>query len=512
MKGSSKAKAVSRDPRGELQASPWALTAAEKQAAAAALALSLIARIQTLLPGYSVDDYPHLLAPQHLSFEYSLSQGRPLVAPLLAGLQALGLHPAEVMTLSTLSLVLALIFAGLVACRLMGISNRPLESTAVLSLLALHPYQAEIFTFRTASILTAIPMSLAFAALAVPKRRFWHWAAAVAGMAAAVSIYQTVIHYVALALVLALWMRALEGEWKQGWERIRSSVILLVLGVAVYFAALKAMLLATGVTLNARGALIGGGDLLYRAAQIQELLERMFVRGEPLVPVATKVMLLVLLVFVWTSVMRAGHAADGAAGVRRRLVWLAGGTAAGVALSVGVIAVLKDWWPAPRVLSQIGLFWGGVLAIGLMHAGARMRPLLLGLGAAVVLSCTGLSIRVASEQLRLNRRDMTQAAQILAEVDRLPDAERLTGVCLHGGSRFYPAGFKTAFYDLNISALSVTWARTWLLNEVSGRNYVPPNDAVAAQAASYCANAPRWPRRDSVTRIGNYAVVCLPEP
>lgn len=510
MKSSLKGKAESARAEAGGEAPFWRLTQGEKQAALVALVLSLIARAQTFLPGYSVDDYGHLLAPQHFSFAFSLSQGRPLVAPMLEGLRLLGLHPAATMTLSTLSLVLALLFAGLVVCRLMGIGDRPVECAAVMSLLSLHPYQAEIFTFRTASILMAIPVTLAFASLLAPKRRPWQWAAAIAAMAAAVSVYQTVVHYAAVALVLTLWVQALHGGLRAGWGRIRSGVALLALGVAAYLAALKLLLLITGVALNARGALIGLEDVGSRGAQIRGLIERIFLRGEPVMPVAPKLLLLAMLALTWVSAARSGR--SGAGTWRTRLACMAGGTAMGVACTLGVLMVLKEWYPAPRVLSQIGLFWGGVLALGLLHAGPKARTVLLCLGAIIVMSCAGSSITVASEQIRLNRRDMMQAAQILAEVDRLPDAEKLIGVWLHGGTPFYPAGFQTAYYDLNVSALSVTWARTWLLNEVSGRNYALPSEALVSQAARHCTGAPRWPRPGSVARIGDYAVVCLPEP
>lgn len=508
MKGSGKSKSDIPKTAAAHGLPPWTLHPAEKRAAAAALVLSLIARWQNLLPGYSADDYGHLIAPQHFSFDFSLSQGRPLVPLLLDWLGMFGLHPAEAMTVSTFSLILALLFAGVAVCRLMGISERPLECAAVMSLLAVHPYQAEIFTFRTASILAAIPLILAFAALLLPRRQTLDWAVAILIMAVAVSIYQTVVHYVAVAIALSFCIRALREDAGKAWAYARPLAIVLALGIVLYMAALKALLLATGVAMNPRGSLIGPEDLLYRAAQVKALLERIFFRTDPVMPAAPKFLLLAVLVLTVFAVA-AGRPAESA---KRRLALATAGIGLGIACCLGLNLVLRDWWPSPRLLSQLGLFWGGVLALGLISAGPGLRPVLIGLGAFAVFSSVGLSVRVAAEQLRLNRRDMTQAAQIIAEVDRLPGAERLQGICIHGGSPFYPAGFRTAFFDLNVSALSVSWARTWLLNEVSGRNYVPPDDGTAARAAQFCAGAPRWPRRDSLTQIGNYAVVCLPDP
>lgn len=489
----------------------WQLTHAEKLAAATSLLLSLIARIPAFSLGYSVDDYAHVLVPQGFDFAFSLSQGRPLVTPLLQGLLALGLHPAQIMSLSTLSLIAALLFAGLVVCRLMGISGNPLACTAVLATLSLHPYQAEIFTFRTASLLMAIPLMLAFGAMLVPGNRLWQRAVAVLVVAAALSIYQTAAQYMLLAILLAALSSLLSSGWNEAWAVVRPRIFLLAASLALYAATIAALSAFFGIPMSSRAGLLPLAEWPLRTIQIAVMFKRIFFEAEPVAPLAYKILLIAcLLLAAWA--VAAPELSKSRSHAIRRLAWFVTATALAALAAPGVILLLRQWWPAPRVLSHYGLFWGAVLALGLHFARPPLRSVLAAAAGLALFFMTGLSNRIAAEQLRVNQRDRVQAALILAAVDRMPGAESLQGVWLQGGSPFYPLGIHTVSFDLNVSALSTAWAKTWLLNEVSGRNYSVPDNSVVAEAARRCSNAPRFPADGAILRIGGYAVVCLPGP
>jgi hypothetical protein len=178
--------------------------------------------------------------------------------------------------------------------------------------------------------------------------------------------------------------------------------------------------------------------------------------------------------------------------------------------SLGPLLFLAEFWPAPRVMAHVGIFWAGVLAIAYFGLGRRARPVLAGLALLIVLSFIGANNRVFDEQLRLNRRDATKANRIVARLEAMPGFLAVRFVALDGVSWTHPLRLGTLDHDLNVSAFGAEQAKADILAEVSGYDLkLAEEDAQIAQAAAYCRGQEPWPGPRSVTIQDGLAIVCL---
>ena len=200
------------------------------------------------------------------------------------------------------------------------------------------------------------------------------------------------------------------------------------------------------------------------------------------------------------------------AGLGRRRRWAEAATAlAGVAVAlvavVGVIALLAEFWPSPRVLTAAGVFWAGLLLVLAASLGDRWRWLPGAAAVVLLLGYAGIDHRVASDQARLNVRELALASRIVGRLESTPGWASVERVAILGRARAVP-GIPQEF-DVNPSALEVPWSRVMLLREVTDRRLEPPTAAELERAGRRCAAAEPWPAPDSVSIDGALAVVCL---
>lgn len=154
---------------------------------------------------------------------------------------------------------------------------------------------------------------------------------------------------------------------------------------------------------------------------------------------------------------------------------------------MGLILVLQDFWPASRVLSHSGIFWGGVLAIAYCCSGPGVRRGLALLSLVVALSFLGASNEIFSDQVRLNLRDALATNRMIARLEALPGFGEVESVAIHGTFWRYPLGFRSTEYDMNVSAFGAGWAQLSILREISGYNLKPAADQASMDAAAaYC--------------------------
>lgn len=180
--------------------------------------------------------------------------------------------------------------------------------------------------------------------------------------------------------------------------------------------------------------------------------------------------------------------------------------------SVGGLLFRQPYWPVPRTMAHVGIFWAGCLVIA---AGTAPRPWItrsLGVAAVVVLlSFIGVSQHIFDDQWRLNRRDQHKADRIVLRLEALPGFEGLRKVAFVGRSGWYPIGMpRTQWGDMNTSAFGPFWSQVSLLREVSGYDtgwFIEPQERAAADG--YCAQAEPWPAPGSVAIRGNLGIVCL---
>ncbi len=191
----------------------------------------------------------------------------------------------------------------------------------------------------------------------------------------------------------------------------------------------------------------------------------------------------------------------------RGAVLVIGAVAVGLGAVIGVIALLAEFYPAPRVLTSAGTFWAGVLLLMAETTRGRWRAVPAAAAALLLFAYAGTDHRVASDQLRLNERELALASRIVGRLESLPGWARVERVALLGRSRVVP-GVPQEF-DVNPSALSVPWSRVMLLREVTDRRFGDPSAAELQVAERRCAAVEGWPSADSVSIDGALAIVCL---
>jgi hypothetical protein len=476
------------------------------------LFLTAITKAGAFLPAYSIDDYFLTLdSPPPATM---LGQGRFGAALLLQLFHLIQLEPSYArIFFVAFALAVSSLLAALIV-RHWNLKGWP--AVAAAAMIALHPFTTEIFTFRTALGISMCALLL-LAALLVPRR--WSPAGVLAGsalFAVALSIYQVVLHYalmiVLLGAAIGLTRLVIAGRRTalRGMARGRNAALLActVLGTLLYAAINAVLSRALQVTMTARTRLIPLSGIGERAAKVWEVLRYRFLEPSPLIGRFPKALLLLLLLLALLGL--AARLRPLAARSVLLFLAVAGLLAAALVWTVGIILVLDDFWPVPRVMSHTGVFWAGVLAIAFASLGAWGRRALAGVSLLLVLSFVGSSNRILNDQVRLNVRDAAKANRIVARLEALPGFTGTETVAVHGSTWSYPLSYGTADHDMNISAFGADWAKVALLREVSGYDLkLAKADAQKAAAAAYCGGVPPWPGPGSVTIRDGLAILCL---
>jgi hypothetical protein len=479
--------------------SSWADLA---RSGAALLAIQIVAWFPRLVPGYfASDDLYFLNHPPDL--ETMVRQGRPGQAALFGLLSALGADPVHSATLLNW---IAVGLLALAAVWLLQIWAVPPAPVAVLcaALVFVHPNLAETFSFRFTPIFFAVAMVLGLGGLLLARRGRW-----VPGgllIAASFTVYQVTLNTLLTVLALGVALDCVRGAAPARRVLRDWSAPAAVVGVAAV-GYLVVQRLATGVL----GSSVQGDrsrflslDALPRridslAVVFRRVLGADHVLSTHLLHLLQVLVLGAALVAVVASLGRRRRWSEAALAVV--------GVAAALVAVVGVIALLAEFWPSPRVLTAAGVFWAGALLILGASLGSRWQWLAGAAAAVLLLGYAGLDHRVASDQTRLNVRELALANRIVERLESLPGWAGLERVAIVGRGRAVP-GIPQEF-DVNPSALSVEWSQVNLLREVTDRRLGEPTAEERERAARRCAAAEAWPSAASVSIEGPLGVVCL---
>jgi hypothetical protein len=352
--------------------------------------------------------------------------------------------------------------------------------------MVLHPYQAEVFTVRTTPLFLAIPLALSFIALLTCMRSKGHWLLSLAAMVCALGMYQVALNYIAMALLFSVVFHVAAGGERSPrfWRTLASQIGVVGTGIAISMLLALAASRISGVPMEGRGALIGYREIGPRFQIAATQLKTMFIAAEPVLPEATKWLLLALLGITMAYVI----AAERKLAPRRAMVF-ALGIAGGVPLCIGAVLALKDWWPVPRVLAQTGIFWGGMFALVCQFARPAGRRFLFAGLSVVLFSFIGLNELILADQLRVNMHDIQKANRIVARIEALPDFDHIDGVVISGGFWAYPSAARTIQGEMNASALYVPWSKVPLLNEATGYQFLIAPPDVTSKATTYCKDS-----------------------
>jgi len=174
---------------------------------------------------------------------------------------------------------------------------------------------------------------------------------------------------------------------------------------------------------------------------------------------------------------------------------------------VGLHTVLRDFWPSPRALISMGLWFAGVAACFHQCTPSRFRLVPVALTVLLAAAYVGIDARVNAEQAILNRREQAIAAAVAHDLRTLPDSNRIKRVVFFNGPGTWPD--VPATFDMNISALAVPWSAPGLLRATSDLRVEGPAAGDSETAASRCSGSPHWPAPGSVSIDGTLAIVCF---
>lgn len=476
-----------------------------------ACGLLLLAFTTRLAPGWASVDDVQLQAgyePKVLRAHF-LAQGRFGMALLHQALSQLGADPVHAPTLHAW-LAIALFAAGAVLlARAWDLQDDPPAALLACALPLAHPYFAETWSFRIAPLYCALAQLLAFGALALLRRgRGWLVAPGLL-VTASLTIYQVGLSPLLVAVFLGALLDLVRAGGDRAALRAAARVWLVILaviaGAVLLYLALNALVLAlAGVAAEARNGLLPPSGWPERALELLRVARQMVWRERALS--APWLVWLQLALLAATAALGLRHAARARAwpAAALGLAALAGAFAAVVA----VTGAARVFYPAPRALTGLGFFWGGLFAALLLLAGPWGRRLALGGAALVALGWLGIDHRAHGEQVRRNARDLAVASRLAGRLEALPGWRGVQRVALVGAP---PADWdlRTVAGNLNNSALGTEWSTAGLMQEVTGRTLSLPTHDELQAARARCAGLPKWPDPGSAVIDGPVAIACF---
>jgi hypothetical protein len=465
------------------------MTRQEKLIAAGTALVLCLLRLPMLVPVYvSADDLVHRFAFDDAQvWRQFAGQGRPLLSAVYLLVRWLGLAPvASSPVLAVLALLLMALSAVLLA-RLWELTEQPLLAVLVASLLFMHPYQMDHWVFRFMPFLAALASALwLFGLLQLREGRL----RGALFVVAAAAIYQTVLVQLVVVSLFGLCIASSRGADLRGWLRAPG----LALGAgAIWIVLWRICSGALGLAPDGRFSFFPQPDWPARLERIRWLISTTLL-DEPAfaAPLLQPLLLVLLLVLLASLLLRRKPLSAG-------LVLLAYGAALLTPLP------LRTFWPAWRTLTPLSFFWAGALAAA---PEGRPRKLLAGIALAALLGFAGVSSHVFDDEVRAGQRDREVALALRARFEAVPGWDDLHTAALTGS----PAGYvdlQTANFDMNISALGISWAAVPLLRDSWGRPLDEPTAQERLLSAARCKGRPRWPSRESTLAEAGIAIVCF---
>jgi hypothetical protein len=393
------------------------------------------------------------------------------------------------------------------------------------TLMALHPYACEILTYRMSLPAYAFVMFCFSVVLLILQTPYSlkKFTAATALSLTAISTYQIIASYMALAiglsLVTSLWpfgrgqhtdIRTRDGRYS---NTVQISSVF-ILSLVLYVAISKSIYMFCSITPDPRSRFIGFSDISARWQEALETLKRIFWYHETIVPQWTKKVLSVVLVIPALSFRGATYGDSRLARVIAQYAKLIASITILFPLSLGVPLVVQGWWPNYRVVAQVGVLFS-LVGVYLerfpdgrfaSHLSKRITYLLC---FGLIIQFYAINTSVFSEQRILNYWDRRVAQEITSQIRQHGDLNRVKRIYIDGGFWRYPKLLGTTYMDLNVSAWIAPWARIPLMNLISGSNFSEAKEQDLLVGHDYCAVVEPWPSTNSVAVVNDLAIICL---
>lgn len=482
---------------------------------------SLLARGQTVFqPLYAIDTYMFMHGETVSSiYQTFLSQGRFGLAAIFWIREKIGYLGMDVAVSSAaFSIVLFSATAILLAYT---IFPAPRFSTVVVFslLVTLHPFGTEFFHFSEATFAIALAFFCGSAGLFLALRSsssLLQIGVSTLLLVASLSIYQSAISCVISAWIMAVVARIHASPRPQFRVLKRSlsvSLAVIVASLVSYVVLLRLLKFTFGVASDARmdlSALTTSSGILLKLDSLANALGKFFSPSAGLVSTFASILLLLLVA--------AALVTFGAQTAARRGVWT-GLTVILLSCCAIVAAIFPQLagqivWLVPRIIWPAIVPTAAIIAMGWGCLPVQRLTTSVVSVVLVLLSIVyiGSSNRILFDQRRLNLFDANEANRIVARLELRADFKTVKHLAVVGGSWGRTTALPTTSGDMNVSALSVAWAKLGLFQEATGYHFSEPTSNQAQIAATYCTSANPWPAENSITIVDALAIVCLPKP
>jgi hypothetical protein len=489
----------------------------------ALLFLCLLSKGMVLLPGYSFDDYWFSQNINSSHQELFFGQGRFIAWLIIYALDLIGVSPPDIsLLMGFLALILQSALA-VSAIRFIGYSS--LVSAGIAgAAIVLHPFSAELLTFRVALPIycaSSFFLLLSIEAMNASRgtRSLGPVLMAFVFASIAIMTYQTAFNYLLVVSVIGVFASfCSEGKCisRALKLRVKSYAFLissLGAGVMSYVASTLARNFKIVASMPNRLSFLSSSQSLGRLRDAFGTLQATYITGTPIVPKLLTLASIVVLITCLFIILRRF------ASVLR----LQNATLLGISLilsipllTIGVILVLKVWWPAPRVLAHYSYIYGLIVLISLDHCGLRasanLYKTILAISIVVLFGYAAMNNQIFADQSKLNSWDRQFANRLMMRIESHADAGRIRFVRIIGGrpaAQYHPQFLRTTYMDLNVSAFYPSVSKDWVLDVTVGSLVRGRPDQISANDGDVCVESLKWPRPESIRVIEDTAFVCL---
>jgi hypothetical protein len=481
---------------------------------------AVLAKGSVIFGGYAIDDY--VLSRGALDLGLFFSQGRYIAAAIVWFVESIGANINDMyFSLGIVTLFLQSVFVVSIL-RFVGVENSP-AAGLVGAIMVAHPYLTEILTFRMALPYYSVSLILSIIALEMVTRRPLTWGARAIALLATFGMlftYQVFLNYFAVAIIFTfIYGQVLHHKNDQSLainniHRERALTLTIISAVsAIAFVLIIWLTKALGLNrMTGRSNFITFDEIPERIAQISSALGRIYWSAEPVFSGWLKSLVALMLVMSIVIIFR--HLIIGKWNnfiINVLLIFIALILLAPV--SLGVIIPFKDWWAVPRVIAHVAMIIGLIFLVAdscIQDSGNRFLKSIIFISRIVVLAgFVILSNQILADQQRINQWDKMMANRIISRLEMHRDFGNVKFVYISQSSWGFPAKFRTAQGDMNISAFYPGYSRVPLLSEVSGYRLVGAVGSKAALGEEYCKAKQPWPHAESITVDDDVAIVCL---
>ncbi|OJT20103.1 hypothetical protein BO221_33485 [Archangium sp. Cb G35] len=456
---------------------------------------------------YSGDDYV-MSQTAHRVQETMLGQGRFGLALFLSLQEALGAPHGRTITLYTWLALLLMSLGGVLLARMWRLTNERWLPFVVCPLVFIHPYFAELWAFRGVPALACL--SLLPAMLAVERTRLHGWRGmpgALLLLTFSLSIYQTSFNVLVAIIAMGALLELGRSEGNRGEVRLilarwLPAACVLPLGSLCYLLVNKGVLLIFRPPVLARTQFLSLDGAPERLGQLKHLFKIML-RDEAfstrLVTGLQAAVVLSALALIALQLWKQRNPAKSA--------WMVLLSGISLLATVGVLMLLKEWWPTPRTRIAFAFAMGGHLALAYLLAPSRLRPLLATVAGLLLWGFAGIDQQFSADQFVVNQLDRVTAQKVAFLQEQNPELRDLRKVAFVGHPFSYPGTRVDS--DTNVAAMATSWSHAGLMRMVTGQIYVPLVDEEYALGVQECANGPKWPDEHAFRKMGELLFVCF---